>query len=192
MHICVNRLTIIGSDNGLSPGRRQAIFWTNDGILLIRTLGTNFSEIVSAIRTFSLTKMHLKMSAKWRMFCLGLNVLKQSKPVCICCGMQWIKNTENRLDAKFVITGDTTGCKYDNLYRLSLWQTVVLSIMTNHEDSLFSVMSKVLLNSPKNTMTTPWLAIAYNPENPIKKNTERENGDIHWNGLRHGLYPWWT
>ena len=34
-HICVSKLTIIGSDNGLSPGRRQAIIWTNAGILLI-------------------------------------------------------------------------------------------------------------------------------------------------------------
>ena len=34
-HICVDNLTIIGSDNGLSPGRRQAIIWTNAGILLI-------------------------------------------------------------------------------------------------------------------------------------------------------------
>ena len=38
-HICVSKQTIIGSDNGLSPGRRQAIIWTNAGILLIRTLG---------------------------------------------------------------------------------------------------------------------------------------------------------
>ena len=44
-HICVSKLTIIGSDNGLSPGRRQAIIWTNAGILLIWPLGTNFSEI---------------------------------------------------------------------------------------------------------------------------------------------------
>ena len=28
MHICVGKLTIIGSDNGLSPERRQAIIWT--------------------------------------------------------------------------------------------------------------------------------------------------------------------
>ena len=34
-HICVNKLNIIGSDNGLSPGRRQAIIRTNAGILLI-------------------------------------------------------------------------------------------------------------------------------------------------------------
>ena len=28
-HICVGKLTIIGSDNDLSPERRQAIIWTN-------------------------------------------------------------------------------------------------------------------------------------------------------------------
>ena len=68
-HICVGKLTIIGSDNGLSPVRRQAIIWTNAGILLIRPLGTNFSEILIGIQTFSFKKMHLKMSsAKWRPF----------------------------------------------------------------------------------------------------------------------------
>ena len=46
-HLCVSHLTIIGSDNGLSPGRRQAIIWINDGILLIAPLGTKFSEILS-------------------------------------------------------------------------------------------------------------------------------------------------
>ena len=40
-HICVGKLIIIGSDNGLSPARRQAIIWTNAAILLIRPLGTN-------------------------------------------------------------------------------------------------------------------------------------------------------
>ena len=75
-HICVSKLSIIGSDNGLSPGRRQAIIWTNAGILLIRTLGTNFSEILCEIHSFSFSKMHLKMSsAKWRLFGLGLTVL---------------------------------------------------------------------------------------------------------------------
>ena len=75
-YICVGKLTIIGSDNGLSPARRQAIIWTNAGILLIGLLGTNFSEILIGIQTFSFAKMHLKMSsAKWHPFCLGLNVL---------------------------------------------------------------------------------------------------------------------
>ena len=44
MHVCVSKLTNIGSDNGLSPGRRQAIIWTKAGILLIGPLGMNFSE----------------------------------------------------------------------------------------------------------------------------------------------------
>ena len=61
MHIYVSKLTILGSDNGLSPDQRQAIIWTNAGILLIAPLGTNFSE--------NCKKMHLKMSSgKWRPF----------------------------------------------------------------------------------------------------------------------------
>ena len=76
-HICVGKLTIIVSDNGLSPGRRQAIIWPNAGILLIWPLGTNVNEILIGIETFSFKKMHLKMSsAKWRPFCLGLDVLR--------------------------------------------------------------------------------------------------------------------
>ena len=85
-HICVSKLTNIGSDNGLSPGRRQAIIWTNAGILLIGPLGTNFSENLIGIQTFSLKKIRLKMSsAKWRPFCLGLNVLKDefTSPWCL-------------------------------------------------------------------------------------------------------------
>ena len=75
-HICVGKLTIIGSNNGLSPGRRQAIIWTSAGILLSGPLGTNFSEILIEIQTFSLKEIRLKMSsAKWCPFCLGLNVL---------------------------------------------------------------------------------------------------------------------
>ena len=75
-HICVGKLTIIGSDNDLSPERRQAIIWTNVGILIIGPLGTNFSEILIEIQTFSLKKMRLKMSSeKCCSFRLGLNVL---------------------------------------------------------------------------------------------------------------------
>ena len=44
MHICIGNLPITDSDNGLSPSLRQAIIWTNAGILLIGTLRTNFSE----------------------------------------------------------------------------------------------------------------------------------------------------
>ena len=37
MHVCIGNLTIIGSDNGLLPGRHQAIIYTNVGILLIQS-----------------------------------------------------------------------------------------------------------------------------------------------------------
>ena len=42
--IAFSKLTIIGSDNGLSPGRRQVIIWTNVGILLTERLGTHFGD----------------------------------------------------------------------------------------------------------------------------------------------------
>ena len=56
-HICVSDLTSIGSDNCLSPGRRQAIIKTNAGILLIRPLRTNFSEFLVEILIFSFKKI---------------------------------------------------------------------------------------------------------------------------------------
>ena len=76
-HIYVDNLTISDPDNGLSPGRRQAIIWTNAGILLIGPLATNFSEILIEIHTFSFNKIHLKKSSgKCRPFCLGLKCVK--------------------------------------------------------------------------------------------------------------------
>ena len=74
----MRKLTIIGSDNGSLPDRRQAIIWTNVGLLLIGPLGTTFSEILIEILTFSFKKMRLKVSfAKRQPFCPGLNVLIQ-------------------------------------------------------------------------------------------------------------------
>ena len=82
--ICVSKLKliIIASDNGLSPGRRQAIIWASAGILLIGPSGTNFSEILMEIITLSFKKMRLKVSSvKWRPCCLPqcVNTLRWDK-----------------------------------------------------------------------------------------------------------------
>ena len=63
-HVCVSKLIIIGSDNGLLPGRHKAIIWTNAGILLIGPIGRNFNEILIKIHIFSFKKIHLKMSCQ--------------------------------------------------------------------------------------------------------------------------------
>ena len=44
-------------DNGWAPGRHQAVIWTRAGILLMRSLGINFSEILIKIYIFSFKKM---------------------------------------------------------------------------------------------------------------------------------------
>ena len=55
----VSELTITDSGNGLSPGRRQAIIWTNAGILLIDhrehislKLKINFIFLIECVHTF--------------------------------------------------------------------------------------------------------------------------------------------
>ena len=79
-YICVSKLTIIGSDNGLSPNRRKAISWTNGGILLIRSLETNFSAILSEIYIFFNQENSLE-NVVWKM----ASIL--SRPQCVKCDL---------------------------------------------------------------------------------------------------------
>ena len=74
-HICVAYLTIIASGNGLLPSRCQAIIWTNAGIMLISPLGTNLSEILIKIHTFSFQKMQ-KVTILSRPQCVKSNQLQ--------------------------------------------------------------------------------------------------------------------
>ena len=76
-HIRINKLTITGSDNALSPGQRQAINWTNAGILLIGHLRPNSMKSSSKFIHFHSRKSiwtHCQLP-----FCLGLNVLLEWK-----------------------------------------------------------------------------------------------------------------
>ena len=73
-HICASKITIIGSSNGLSHGRCQAIFRTIDGILLVDNFGTKFCEILIGIYIFSFRKIYDKLRLKRQPFCPGRNV----------------------------------------------------------------------------------------------------------------------
>ena len=77
--ICVSKLAIIVSDDGLSPGRRQAIIWTNAGILLTGPLGKNFSGIFIQENAFE--NIVCEMVA----ICLGFNVLSSLQFPTIFC-----------------------------------------------------------------------------------------------------------
>ena len=128
MHICVSRITIIGSDNGLSPGQRQAIIWTNAGILLIWNLGTNFNEILSEIHTFSFKKMHLKISSvKWRPFCLGLSVLSFSvkEALWMLLMYTWLLQMWFNEVLHYTTELETHGCILSHLY-CQCWLTIHL------------------------------------------------------------------
>ena len=168
--ICVSEIIIIGSDNGLSPGRRQAIIWTNVGILLIGPMGINFSEILIEINTFSFKKMHLKMSsAKWRLFRLGLNVLIASsvdhhahvliKWRIMCEGLnrpisqipQWIRTKShhapscNRIVTKCCICGYESGALWD-LWIRSICCGLLPMDIYHYGTKLIMLISKSVIN----------------------------------------------
>ena len=93
-HICVGNLTIISSDNELSPGQRQAIIWTNAGIVLT---GTNFREILIEIQTYWLKKIRFpfrldldvlenSMVQRWRHM---LSSLVQVTAWCLACCLEY-------------------------------------------------------------------------------------------------------
>ena len=81
----VTPLSCVSLSMNTQPSVPLSLVQIMAGILLIRTLGTNFSEILSVIHAFSFKKMHLKMSsAKWRPFCLGLSVLRLDHGTMVC------------------------------------------------------------------------------------------------------------
>ena len=71
-HIYVGNLTFIGSDNGVSPGRHQAIIRMNDRILLIRPLGTKVREILIESHIFYSMKRIWK--CLYNMFAFGCDL----------------------------------------------------------------------------------------------------------------------
>ena len=94
-HICVCILSIIGLDNGLSPGRCQPIIWTNTGKLLMGSLGKKlqwkfnqnsyifiiknaFENIVwkmAAILSQCLNVLRSRTHTSWMIICLEQRLL---------------------------------------------------------------------------------------------------------------------
>ena len=86
----------ISSGYGLSPVRRQAMTWTNAGLLSIGLLGTNFSAIRIGILSFSFKKMHWKLSSAEMAAILSrgrwVNSMRtQYKQFCSCNRMTWLQ-----------------------------------------------------------------------------------------------------
>ena len=119
-HICVTYLTIIVSDNGLSPSRHQAIIWTNDGILLIRPLGTNFSEILIEIH-----KISIQENAFENIVCEMTAIL--SRPQCVKC---WSCTCMNLVINSFTIILTPDGARSSTgLGLIGEWNIVVPKLL---------------------------------------------------------------
>ena len=128
-HICVAKLTIIGSDNGLSPRRCQAINSTNAAILIIVSLGTNFSEILNEIKASLLKEICLKMSAaKCCPFRVDLNVFTRESHEYVY-GMRECKGTWSKMHLRGEIKGNKNMVLYTSLVEFNfLWQNMRIRI----------------------------------------------------------------
>ena len=114
IYASVNRVSI-ASANGLSPIRRQAIIWTNAGLLSIGPLGTNFGEILIKIQNVSFTTMHVKISpVKWRPYCPGGDELNP---------LRWRHN-----DHAGVSNHQPHGCLLNRLFRRNSKKTSKLRV----------------------------------------------------------------
>ena len=114
IYATVNHVSI-GSDNGLSPIRRQAIIWISSDLLSIRPSGTNFSEMITKIQKFSFTKMHMKISSAKRWpFVQGWG---------LGWGWRWVKLCHTWLEIipaePFIQPEHSCGCQF-----LRAWVTV--------------------------------------------------------------------
>ena len=73
-HIYVSKKVVIGSDNGILPERRQAINWTNAGILLIGSRNSR-SKTRNKIHQCLHKKDTKNAICYLQTFCIGLEVL---------------------------------------------------------------------------------------------------------------------
>ena len=76
-HLCIHKFTIIGSDNGLAPSRRQVIIWTNASHIAKSTLMKKLQWNINQnsyifIQENAFENVICNMSA----ICIGLNVLR--------------------------------------------------------------------------------------------------------------------
>ena len=88
-HICVGNLAIIGSDNGLSPGRRQPIIWTNAATLLIGPFGTNFSEILILYNSYIFIRENPFENVVWKMAAILSQPQSVNPPIHLCYTADW-------------------------------------------------------------------------------------------------------
>ena len=126
MHICVSKLTIISSDNGLAPCRGQAIIWANAGILLINPLGTNFSEILIK-KSCIFIKENAFKNAVWKMLAILY------PPQCVI-------TLKPRQDASHFAEICSQGSNYES--------KLVWLFHVSHLNSLYSCPSPSLLGLP--------------------------------------------
>ena len=131
-----------------TPGQCLFIIWTNAGILLIGTLGTNFGGILIEIYKIAVKKMYFKLSfAKWRPFCFGLNVswLKIKFKITV-----WYKHHTRLNTVTFTNITHTLVTVWIHI-RLKSHCSKVIVLMQIFADNTFHIISHKPIHPPRTT-----------------------------------------
>ena len=86
--MCVNKLSHISSDNGLSPGRRQAIIWTNDRKLLNLSKLRNKLQWHLKINSYHLIQENAFENVVWKMAAILSRPQYVEYLIILCCSLQ--------------------------------------------------------------------------------------------------------
>ena len=163
VHICTAKLTISGSDNGLSPERHQAIIWTNAAIImLIESLRTKFSEILIKIQTFPLRKITFQ-----NVVCEMLSISSQPQCVNQVSASHLCKDVSLTLGQSYVPMRKLMGWVLGHLRCWSsstMWMGCLMFSSTTTEDiwmnqifmccmlSMFDVSSQIVVNMSESSL----------------------------------------
>ena len=123
-HICISKVTVIGPDIGLSPERRQAILWTNAGILFIGTLGTKIQWNLKQN-----SYIFILENAFENVICEIAGILSRSQ--CVNLSIRWVLRDGGKIE--------TTKPQNDLLYDSSTWH---LWSAPGKHDVIFSVIQR--------------------------------------------------
>ena len=137
-------------------------------MLLIGPLGTNFSEILIQIYTFSFKKIHLKrLSAKCQPFCLALNVLKLAADTSENCFTNVSRALQKNI-SKFVYCTNSTCDENFKLKLCTCAQSLALGTRTNFQIEILTLnlisgvvyFHENILGSSRNVSeTAPWTSL---------------------------------
>ena len=153
---------------------KPSIIWSSTGILIIRTSGTNFSEILGAMYTFSFKKMHLKCH-QWNeshLFLASMCWIPILKPCILysttqkCSDLQWYRGCHKLHCNEIYLYLLMFNLRYKVLVDIYQWCSFCYSLWPNdtiwwqRSGSTLAQVMACFLMAPSHFLNQCWFTIS--------------------------------